>query len=250
MLKKRLVGVVTVKNGWAVQSFGYKRYLPLGKPEILVENLDRWGVDEILLQSIDRSIGNLGPDFELLERVARKGIATPLIYGGGISSLAEGVNVIKAGADRIVIDALLRESQDVVISLSERLGAQALIAALPLSLNNDQLEWLDYRTGKSDLITDQTSNLFDPSIISEMFIIDWRNEGQANAFDTNLLLAKKLPKLPIIAFGGLNDNERICWALEQSKVVAVALGNFLNYQEHSVHIIKHSLGSRAPLRIL
>lgn len=250
MLKKRLVGVVTVKNGLAVQSFGYKRYLPLGKPEILVENLDRWGVDEILLQSIDRSIGNLGPDFELLERVASMGIATPLIYGGGISSLADGVNIIKAGADRIVIDALLRERQDVVISLSERLGAQALIAALPLSLNKDQLEWLDYRTGNIDLISDHTFDLLDPSIISEMFLIDWRNEGQANAFDANLLLAKKLPKLPIIAFGGLNDNEQICWALEQSKVVAVALGNFLNYQEHSVRIIKHSLGSRASLRIV
>ena len=35
MLKKRLIGVVTVRRGWAVQSFGYKRWLPLGRPEVL-----------------------------------------------------------------------------------------------------------------------------------------------------------------------------------------------------------------------
>jgi len=69
MLKKRLIGVITIKNGWAVQSFGYRRYLPLGKPECLVGNLDRWGADEILVQVIDRSEANRGPDFELLERL-------------------------------------------------------------------------------------------------------------------------------------------------------------------------------------
>ncbi len=55
MLKKRLIGVVTVREGWAVQSFCYNRYLPLGRPEAIVENLDRWGADEILIHCIDRS---------------------------------------------------------------------------------------------------------------------------------------------------------------------------------------------------
>ena len=50
MIRKRLIGVITVKGGWAVQSFGYARHLPLGRPEILAENLDRWGADEILVQ--------------------------------------------------------------------------------------------------------------------------------------------------------------------------------------------------------
>ena len=71
MLHKRLVGVVTVKGGWAVQSFGYKSYLPLGRPEVLVENLDRWGADEILVHVIDRSVKKLGPDFNLIEKLER-----------------------------------------------------------------------------------------------------------------------------------------------------------------------------------
>ena len=58
---KRLIGIITVLNGWAVQSFGYKKYLPIGRPHIIAENLDRWGADEIIILSIDRSRHSLGP---------------------------------------------------------------------------------------------------------------------------------------------------------------------------------------------
>ena len=107
MLKKRLIGVVTVKNGWAVQSFGYQKYLPLGKPECLVENLDRWGTDEILVQVIDRSLTERGPDFELLEKLGRLGLGTPLIYGGGIRNVEEGMKVIQSGALYLQVAALI-----------------------------------------------------------------------------------------------------------------------------------------------
>ena len=40
MIKKRLIGVITVRQGWAVQSFGYQRHLPLGRPEVLMVIID------------------------------------------------------------------------------------------------------------------------------------------------------------------------------------------------------------------
>ena len=70
MVKKRLIGVINVKKSIAVQSFGYLNYLPLGAPEILIENLERWGVDEIIILSIDRSNSSFGPDFELISRIS------------------------------------------------------------------------------------------------------------------------------------------------------------------------------------
>ena len=104
MNKKRLIGVIIVKNGIAVQSISYKSYLPLGKPWCLAENMDRHGIDEILLLSIDRSVNKLGPDYELLESISKAKLSVPLIYGGGISSKVEAIKVINKGADRIVLD--------------------------------------------------------------------------------------------------------------------------------------------------
>ncbi len=165
MLKKRLIGVVTVRNGWAVQSFGYGRYLPLGKPECLVENLDRWGADEILVQVIDRSLNHHGPDFGLLARLGAMGLETPLIYAGGIRSVEDGVKLVQSGADRIVVDALLHDDLQTVRDLGEQLGAQALIASLPLSIEGSSLVWLDYRTRKSSALAQDVLDMVRSGVI-------------------------------------------------------------------------------------
>ena len=49
MLKKRIIGIVTVIENQAVQSIGYNKYLPLGSPEYQIENLDNWKIDEIII---------------------------------------------------------------------------------------------------------------------------------------------------------------------------------------------------------
>lgn len=247
MLKKRLIGVVTVKDGWAVQSFGYRRYLPLGKPECLVENLDRWGADEILVQVIDRSVAGLGPDFELLARLGELGLATPLIYAGGIRTVIDGVRVIQLGADRIVVDALLREDLPAVRELSERLGAQALIASLPLSWQENALAWFDYRTQLSFPISDAVLETIQSGVVSEVIISDWRHEGHPGGFEQRLVEEFLLKGVPIIAFGGLSEYEQIRGLLQSPAVVAVAVGNFLSYREHAIQKFKVALAGM-PLR--
>lgn len=248
MLKKRLVGVVTVKNGWAVQSFGYRRYLPLGKPECLVENLDRWGADEILVQVIDRSTAGLGPDFGLLERLGALGLETPLIYAGGIRSVSDGIKLVQSGADRLVVDTLLHEDLLSVSGLSERLGAQALIASLPLSWQDGRLEWLDYRLQTSTPISDEVLSLIQSGVISEVLISDWQHEGMPGGFDQKLVNEFTLEDVPIIAFGGISEHEQMRTLLQSSGVAAVAVGNFLSYREHAIQNYKEVL-TGMPLRL-
>jgi cyclase len=243
MLKKRLIGVVTVKNGWAVQSFGYRRYLPLGKPECLVENLDRWGADEIFVQVIDRSIANSGPDFDLLQQLGELGLETPLIYAGGIRSVSDGVKLIQLGADRIVVDALLHDNLSTIQELSEKLGAQALVASLPLTWQAKGLEWFDYRSQISAAISDEVLELVKSGVISEVLITDWLHEGLPAAFDKKLIDAFPLKDVPIIAFGGLSKVEQLRTLLQTSGVAAVAVGNFLSYREHAIQEYKDALTS-------
>lgn len=241
MLKKRLIGVVTVKDGWAVQSFGYQRYLPLGKPECLIKNLDRWGADEILIQVIDRSNQKIEPDFPLLESIGKLGLSTPLIYGGGIRNVADGVKVIQYGADRLVVDALLHDDLQEVQFLSERLGAQAVIASVPLSWQNGRLEWFDYRTQTKMAITNQLLTTVQSGIISEILISDWFHEGQVNSFEANLVKNFPFQNIPIIAFGGLSEPAQIGKLLVEPNIVAIAIGNFLNYQEQAIQKYKQAI---------
>lgn len=247
MLKKRLVGVVTVKNGWAVQSFGYRRYLPLGKPECLVENLDRWEADEILVQVIDRSANKAGPDFKLLERIGSLGLGTSLIYAGGIRSVSDGVELIQLGADRLVVDAVLRDDMKTVQGLSDRLGAQALIASLPLSRQGQDLVWLDHRTRASSKVPDEVLDAIKSGVLSEVLVTDWQNEGRAGGFDMSLVERFPLQDVPLIAFGGISETEQMSALLQSPVVTAIAVGNFLTYREHAVQKYKEAL-TGMPIR--
>lgn len=248
MIKKRLIGVVTVNNGWAVQSFGYRRYLPLGKPECLVENLDRWGADEIMVQVIDRSASGLGPDFELLKLLGELGLETPLIYAGGIRSVSDGVKVIQSGADRIIVDALLHDDLSSVRGLSERLGAQAVIASMPLSWQGGRIEWLNYRKRIQIPIPDELLAIIESGVVSEVLSVDWMHEGKPRSFNQKIVEEFPLRGVPLIAFGGLSTSEQMALLLQQSNVSAIAVGNFLSYKEHAIQRFKKQLGGM-PLRL-
>lgn len=247
MIRKRLVGVVTVKDGWAVQSFGYGRWLPLGRPEVLTENLDRWGADEIVLQCIDRSAQRRGPDLQLLERVSKKGLSTPLIYAGGIRSADDAVAAVKSGADRVCVDALLHDDPEALRALSAPLGAQAVIASLPLSLGAQGLAWLDHRTGREQPLATRLVEILRAGVVSEALVIDWRHEGTPGGFDLRLLSAFPVAEMPIIAFGGLSEPAQLRQALQSERVSAVAVGNFLSYREHAIHHYKRALAG-LPVR--
>ena len=241
MLKKRLIGVVTVRQGRAVQSMGYRRYLPLGKPEILVENLDRWGADEILIECIDRTAAGIGPDLDLLKRVGALGLSTPLIYGGGIRHADDAVQVVNLGADRVLLDAMLWDEPQQLESISRELGTQALIAHMPVRVQEHSLAWRNYRNGVEVLLNQSVLAQLHLGWVSEVMLTDWLHEGMPRGFDSRI--PEHFPDLdkPLLLFGGLSEPDQFRVVLSRPNVVAAAVGNFLNYKEHAVQLIRRSL---------
>lgn len=243
MLKKRFIGVITVKNGWVVQSFGYRRYLPIGHPAVVAENLDRWGVDEILVLAIDRSAKGLGPDVELLNTLGTLSLSTPLTYGGGIRNVEQASLVVQTGAERICVDTALHGDLGALREISMHIGSQALVASLPLRIESGEVQWYNHVAQTHREADRAIARIFGDGLISEALVIDWQHEGMRNSFELDLLRRFPVPSVPLIAFGGLSEVDQIEEALRMPQVVAVGVGNFLNYREHSVQHYKERLAS-------
>jgi len=239
MIRKRLIGMITVRDGIAVQSFGYRRYLPLGKPEVLAANLDRWGADEIVVSAIDRH--GKGPDMPLIERIAAKGIGTPLVYGGGIRGANDARAAIGAGADRVHCDALLHDDPPAVHAISEAIGAQGLIGSIPLSVERGSLMRYDYRNGRPVPLGAGLRALIASGALSELLVSDWRHEGEPAGFDPMIVSIGQLG-LPLILFGGISDPAMAKSLLAKKEVVAIAVGNFLSYGEHRLQQMREAMG--------
>ena len=245
MLKKRLIGVITVRAGIAVQSFGYRRYLPLGSPECLAENLARWGADEILVLCIVRSRLGLGPDLGLLRRLGALGLSTPLSYGGGLQTPDDAAQAIQAGAERLCLDALLHTDPNAVREMAALLGSQALVAALPMVMRDGMAMRYAYLQESVLPYAEETGRLFDDGAVSEALLIDAVHEGQRNTFDVELVRCFPRPVTPLIVFGGISEPAQVAQLLDEAAVVAVAVGNSLNYSEHALQNLKQQIQAPA-----
>jgi cyclase len=240
MVKKRVIGVVTVRGNLAVQSVSYNTYYPLGDPVLLAENLDRWGADEIFVQCIDRSIDAKGPNFDLVSRISKAGISTPVMYGGGIGSVHDAVRVVNLGADRVVVDSLLWTDPTIVPQIARELGIQAIIGNLPVKFLHDQVIWKNYNTGHEIPIDNSFRDVCPLDNIAEVVLTDYQHEGITLGFDERLTHALSVIDKPGILFGGISDKSQIARLLDIPLVVAVASGNFLSHREHALQCLVDS----------
>ena len=242
MLKKRLIGLVVVKGNWAVQSFSYSRYLPLGKPEVIVENLDRWGVDEIVVISIDKSLKNDGPDFHLIQKLGKLNLTTPLTFGGGIRNAEDSLKIIELGADRLIVTDLISSNLLELEKISNLIGYQSIVVSLPIIKENNNYLIVNYIT-KNEISNKIIFSISSNNLCSEFMAVDYLNEGYQNSFDMEIVNFISKFKKPIIVFGGISENDQISKLLKMKSIVGIGIGNFLSYKENSVIEIKEKINS-------
>ena len=227
---KRLIGVITVKDGWAVQSISYNKYLPLGRPEILAENFDRWHLEEILIVDISRGILRT-PNIGLINSIASMSLSTPIAYAGGIQTAKHAIDVIKAGADRVGIENLFRENILEVGNITDSLGRQAIIRIQPFRVTDRNLQLYNYNDKSTQNSKGINSFLETRNLYSELMIVDYENEGKKNGFNSGLLKYFRDSGIQLICFGGISSSQQIRTLSKIKNISALAIGNFLNFKE-------------------
>jgi cyclase len=246
MAYKRLVGVVAVKDGQVVKSYGYRFWRPAGRLRTALMNLDRWLVDEILILDISRR-GSVDP--VVVNEIRASRISTPLAYGGGIRSHEDVEPLLAAGCERFVLETMLFKFTERISSLADKVGAQALIACLPLAAFDGGCWQVDReyaaRWGDSNLPRDVESfcQKCNDWPVAEVLAIDSANEGSTGRF--SLLSPEgghpfgELRK-GIIWFGGI-DSKQAVKLLELPATVAVGFGNLNFEREVAMRSLRQSV---------
>ncbi|MBC7380567.1 MAG: hypothetical protein H7346_24475 [Burkholderiaceae bacterium] len=246
MAFKRLIAMVPVQGGQVVMSYGYARHKPAGSLGTVLRNLDRWGIDEIAV--IDISRGRDAPDFSLLEQVRRAAIRTPVAFGGGIRSAAHAVAAVAQGCDRVIVETLIWQAPQEIAHISDAIGQQAVIGAVPVVLGAQGLMAAPVHTAREEA-WDECLKRFDGLAISELMIIDRDNEGAAGAS----LLAREVPPSSqphkLIWFGGLTTAMG-AQLLQREDTVGVAYGNPFLTTELAAHAHRREINALTRPKLL
>lgn len=244
MIATRLIGVVLVKDGWVVQSIKFNQFLPIGKPEIAIDYLDRWGIDEIVLLDISRDRKGKNRSYESLRKYVRNS-RTPVAIGGGISSVIDAQQCIRYGADKVVINTAFFENPRLIRDLSSVLGCQAVVVSIDAKLTNSGQYQVVYNSASvvSNLPVTEAVQLAEENGAGEIFINSVEADGSKTGYD--LRLARQVLKsvtIPVVICGGVGQPTHFQEPIDLG-VSGIAAGNYFHFNEHSVIKVKRLLQS-------
>lgn len=242
MLKRRIVGVLIVKDNIVVQSIGFSRYLPVGNPEIVAEYLNQWGADEIILLDITATRNGRPPNFDLITKVA-KHCRVPLTVGGGITTIEHIHKLMHCGADKVSFNHLALQNPQFLQHASSIFGTQSVVASIDACIFEGSYRVYDY--SKDKILNVSPSDLasrLQTFGVGEIFLNSVDRDGKKSGFDIPLINHTNAQlSIPLIVSGGAGSPDHFVEVLSKTSASAVAAANIFHYFEHSLTIVKSQL---------
>jgi imidazole glycerol-phosphate synthase subunit HisF len=103
MLRRRVIPCLDVANGRVVKGTKFVDLTDEGDPPELAERYALEGADEIVFLDITAAPEGRGTLLDIVERTARRAFI-PLTVGGGVRTVDEMRDVLRAGADKVSLN--------------------------------------------------------------------------------------------------------------------------------------------------
>jgi cyclase len=129
MFAKRIIPCLDCKDGRVVKGIRFVNLRDAGDPGDLAEMYNREGADELVMLDISASREGRATLMETVRRVARR-LFIPLTVGGGVRLLEDARRLLSAGADKVAVNTAAVETPEVIKTIAENYGRQALVVAI------------------------------------------------------------------------------------------------------------------------
>jgi cyclase len=250
MLKKRVIANIVVKNGIVVQSINFKKYLPVGRPDIAIDFFNQWGIDEIIYTDISSTKNSKEPDYDLVKKISKK-CFVPLTVSGGISNVDQIKKLMFCGADKIALNHQALTNSSLITKSANIFGNQCVVVSIDAIKDDSKYYVYDYiNKRKTEILVYDFSKFVEEKGAGEILINSVDRDGSYLGFDTDLInLVCSSVKIPVICLGGAKNSKDFITAFNNTKVSAAAASNFFHFTEHSIITTKSNISKNIPLRL-
>ncbi len=126
MLTKRLIACFDVVDGRVTKAQQFQDNIDVAPAEELAQRLYDDQIDEIVFYDITASAQRRKIDLDTVRRVAQH-VFVPFTVGGGIRSVDDMFEVLKAGAEKISVDSMAVRNPDIIRQGAEAFGRQCVV---------------------------------------------------------------------------------------------------------------------------
>ncbi|HEY5494944.1 MAG TPA: imidazole glycerol phosphate synthase subunit HisF [Candidatus Anoxymicrobiaceae bacterium] len=246
MLAKRIIPCLDVEGGRVVKGVHFVDLRDAGDPVELAAYYDREGADELVFLDITASHEKRDTKVALAGRAGDE-VFIPYTIGGGIASLDDIRNILKAGADKVSINTAAVSDPALLTRAAERFGSQCVVVAVDARGRGDGT-WEVYTHGgrtPTGIDAIEWVRRVEELGAGEIMLTSMDRDGTRLGYDIPMTRAVcEAISIPVIASGGAGNLEHLAEAIEQTGCDAVLAASIFHYEEHTISEAKEFLASR------
>ncbi len=242
MLKKRIIPCLDIKDGRTVKGINFVGIRDAGNPIELAKKYVQDGADELVFLDITATHEKRKTLLELVEKIAFE-INIPFTVGGGINTVEDSINIIKAGADKVSINSSAVKNPALITDIANQFGSQAVVVAIDTKFENN--DWWVYVNGGRIATKLQTKEWAKQAVAlgaGEILLTSMNNDGMKNGFAIDITKAvSDAVNVPIIASGGAGTATHFKGVFEQTKATGALAATIFHFGEIPIPVLKKYL---------
>ncbi|WJZ03090.1 imidazole glycerol phosphate synthase subunit HisF [Corynebacterium freiburgense] len=240
----RVIPCLDVADGRVVKGVNFENLRDAGDPVELAARYDAEGADELTFLDVTASKAGRGTMLDVVRRTAEQ-VFIPLTVGGGVRSVADADELLRAGADKVSVNTSAIARPELLRELSQRFGAQCVVLSVDARRAPDMPSGFEVTThgGSKSAGIDAIAwaRQGEALGVGEILLNSMDGDGTKEGFDIELLeKVREAVSIPIIASGGAGRAEHFPPAVAAG-ADAVLAATIFHFQEVTIAECKRAM---------
>jgi len=214
-----------------------------GDPVELGIFYDQQGADELVFLDITASAQKRKTVIEMVEKTAEN-VFIPFTVGGGISTLDDIRNILKAGADKVSINTAAVKNPDLIKEGAKKFGSQCIVVAIDAKKVGEDTWEVYIHGGRTPTGIDavEWAKRAEKLGAGEILLTSMDKDGTKDGYDVELTRAISTQvSIPVIASGGAGEKRHFSEIFKKGKADAALAASVFHYKQFTIEEVKRYL---------
>lgn len=257
-LTKRIIPCLDVKNKRVVKGTKFINIKDAGDAIELARYYDENGADELVFLDITASSDKRKILIDLVERTGEQ-VFIPFTVGGGLRTLQDIKEVLRAGADKVSLNTSAIQNPQLITKGAKVFGSQCIVISIDakrvyvdklekekdhtIVKVNDQFCWWEVYINGGRTATGKDAIIWGKKAVElgsgEILLTSMDCDGTKKGYDLELTrnFSERL-EVPIIASGGAGNPQHIIDVFNFGKADAALAASIFHYNEYPIGVVK------------
>lgn len=246
MLAKRIIPCLDVRDGKVVKGVNFVGIKEVGDPVELAKQYSDANADEIVFLDITASHEGRSTMLDVVRRTAEV-VFVPLTVGGGIRTIDDVRDTLRAGSDKVGINSAAVRTPELINEAAAMFGRQCIVCAVDAKRMDDGSWHVVINGGRIDTGKELIAWVkeLEERGAGEILLTSMDADGTKAGYDLEMTKAVcDAVHIPVIASGGAGSIDDFAQVFEETGCDAVLAASLFHYGELTIDEVKDAMRAR------